>query len=340
MTHDYHTLATKLSAGPGFVANSSQVEELMLGLLKGVGIHRLGLARSTTEVLESATVGYDKKELIEYNKYYRFLSPRIKNIEEKKPVMTDAALLEDEQFRKSEFYDWNFRVCGACDIVAFHIPTDDDRYSVISVGRDRKHGTCTDEDVRTANLLAPLIQNNLTAMRSLNEPMPFVECALDYLDSDKLFAVVDENACVIMSSRRFRELPLIEIPENRRISIHGYTEEFTRSFTNARATNSTSSMRIPSAPLGRLTISPIEIKRFVGSMRAFVISIEMNDLEHEHLTSAEKQVARLLRNGLSLREISQRRNVSYNTIRNQVSAIHSKLGTHHIGELLAKVTSL
>ena len=54
------------------------------------------------------------------------------------------------------------------------------------------------------------------------------------------------------------------------------------------------------------------------------------------LAPAEREVADMLMQGLSLRDISELRARSYNTCRNQLAAVHLKLGTRSVAQIFAK----
>ena len=67
-----------------------------------------------------------------------------------------------------------------------------------------------------------------------------------------------------------------------------------------------------------------------------VIRMAPNDIL-ARLSREERRVADLLVQGLTMREISQKRGVSHNTVRNQVTAIYRKIGVRNRAMLLTKI---
>lgn len=58
------------------------------------------------------------------------------------------------------------------------------------------------------------------------------------------------------------------------------------------------------------------------------------------LTPREFQIATLRANGLKLKEIAIKLNISYSTVSNHLYFVYDKLGVHNVGQLAVKLAEI
>jgi DNA-binding NarL/FixJ family response regulator len=84
---------------------------------------------------------------------------------------------------------------------------------------------------------------------------------------------------------------------------------------------------------GGMLITPRTIAALVSKRRSM-------DLRLESLTSREKEVLRLMAEGISSREIASRLGISYTTVRTHIRSLGAKLGVHSKLEAIVKAREL
>lgn len=85
----------------------------------------------------------------------------------------------------------------------------------------------------------------------------------------------------------------------------------------------------------RVFVTPVS----VAGIRGLLIDLPVDELElPDTLTAAEREVVKLVAQGLSNEEIGAQRGRSARTIANQLAAVYRKLGVFSRTELLARLT--
>lgn len=84
---------------------------------------------------------------------------------------------------------------------------------------------------------------------------------------------------------------------------------------------------------GRMLITPRTIATLLARRRAF-------DAQLDSLTTREKEVLRLMADGLSSRSVAARLGISYTTVRTHIRSLGAKLGVHSKLEAIVKAREL
>jgi two-component system, NarL family, nitrate/nitrite response regulator NarL len=84
---------------------------------------------------------------------------------------------------------------------------------------------------------------------------------------------------------------------------------------------------------GRTLITPRTIATLLAKRRAI-------DAQHDSLTPREKEVLRLMADGLSSRAVAAKLGISYTTVRTHIRSLGSKLGVHSKLEAIVKAREL
>ena len=343
------------ATGSSWQSVVSQLGEIMPGVAFALYGHDFTTNRSLGELYS----GFDPAAIKKYNEYYAGVSPWAKGFlaSSVNTFLHSDEFIPREELVRTEYYnDWlrpQQQIVGYGSLIAH------DKTRFLAFSSTLRECDEIRLEVEMSNLvrvLMPHLQHAFKLTRTLGKIEPSVEV-------QRLVSLIGDPAILIDSKCR------VIFANNAGAALFGSDEllrlkygsiQFADSTADANLRRQLSSIEsrtynvsgeiFARGPRGRsfsCLVSPLSLASPPQPLQHFVISAsavllvlkekQVNFAEFYRLTDGEADVANKLAAGLSLREISQSRGTSLETVRTQLRQTLSKLDVHRQSELVAKV---
>ncbi len=282
----------------------------------------------------------------EYITYYHKLNPRTASILTGERISSDARFLDIEAFRKTEFYDWNYRIANVGDMMWMQCHDSDDAVYAVALGRPRDSTGFGAQEYALAEALLPHMEANFMLSRLLRLDMPFFEAACAYVETaDRALVLLNSRLIIVRISEALATInrgAIVTLRKSARLNFGPDQSRFEKACKIATETGTPQTMRFDSRRrLSSISIAPITVRSMLCERAFYLVDVSCADAADaqefiSRLTRAEQNILDQLIAGRSLQQIANARGTSYNTCRNQMASIHAKPGTRSIPQLLSR----
>ena len=279
--------------------------------------------------------------------HYHDKNPRILMPFPDDEVFVDTSYLNREWFRKTEFYDWYSREARSSEMMMFRIAEDTAETAMLVIGRDQGFGYFSEEDLTNGKLVLGQLKTNLALTEATNSNWLFAEALISQVAPHSAVLLMSREGQIVGATEAASQI-IDSWPD---LFLFHQTLRWQRSCAglgaacrNALQSGVSQCIRCEERRgdgQSDLEISVMPLSHPLRGLGKGMLLLRFTLLPSGRkvaltglLSPAEFAVCSLLAQGLTLRDISDLRQVSYNTVRNQLTKAHDKLKTRSIPDIL------
>ena len=292
------------------------------------------------QLINSVMYGPPGAQVQDYLQHYQFINDRLLKVKLHDQIVSDETYLDLATFHKGEFYDWTIREVSCSDVLGIHLRDTGAGRAGLAFYHDGSSGIYTEADRRAAAALLPMIETNVRLSRLVPHDMPFLDDLLQHTAGDRAFMILTDTGRVMARSAAADRL--LDQPTGLRL--HAGELRFSREDSRlSKALADTLNTGVPrdlsfEIPDGLLALSicalTVSTYRFARPLLLIELSVQPAAKPSGRLTPSEHLLLDAILAGKTLRDFAAETGKSYNTCRNQLASLHSKLGTRRITDLI------
>jgi DNA-binding CsgD family transcriptional regulator len=336
--------------------------ESMVGFVGNSGTHLWLMDESSKQVSQTVHVGMPDRLMADYNGERVKACPRVNNALRRPmyELLYDYQYMGESEINHNEYYDW-LQKTG--DGIRYHLavrfPSEEGLTGYQSLAFRAGEGHSTEEHRRRFEILLPHVQRSVRLCQQIGGWQSIAGSSMDLLEQLRYAAaLLDSTGAILASNSAFERLlaksDWIRARQRKPVFVKPALQRLFEDLVQRSVETSLGKGRRPGGTLRvqrsgteyTLTVSPLRDVAGALSVRQARVALLIKEpetnpedatqrlREHFQLSRAQARVAAELVSGSTLKEASEKLNVSVSTTRSHLKALFVKTGTHRQADLV------